>query len=196
MVNVSIYTIHGSYGLCDHGWIRDDEWKWHHDLSGSRLDFTVLRPAGNRQHDVRQTWRAWCLEHHSQSSRRDRNLECFDNGVFKRIDWDAVRRFAASSPEARAIATGSAFSPAALRSAQNSELVDSCLWPGCRAMGTWEHICWTCQYRPVDVEFPPQPGEYLTSRFGRPVFGANVDIQHVHPWMTFVQSNVWDARHG
>ena len=63
------------------------------------------------------------------TTRRDRNLDCFDNGVFKRVHWDAVRQFAASSPEARAIAMGSAFSPAALCSAQNSDLVDSCLWP-------------------------------------------------------------------
>ena len=97
-----------------------------------------------------------------------------------------VRQLAAYSPEARAIATGSAFSPA-LCSAQNSERGDSCLWPGCRAIGTWEHICWTC--RPSEVEIPAQcqPGQYLTSRFGWPLFGANVDIQHVHAWITFVQ---------
>ena len=31
------------------------------------------------------------------------------NGVFRRIDWDGVRKFAASGPEARAVATGGCF---------------------------------------------------------------------------------------
>jgi len=84
--------------------------------------------AGARQHVIRNAWRAWCLHTHCQSNRRDRDLDCFDNGVFRRIDWDGVRKFAASGPEARAVATGGCFSPAAFHSAQNFDVDDTCIW--------------------------------------------------------------------
>ena len=57
------------------------------------------------------------------------------NGVFRRIDWDGVRKFAASGPEARAVATGGCFSPAAFHSAQNFDVDDTCIWPGCHDIG-------------------------------------------------------------
>ena len=57
--------------LCSHGWICDADWKWSHALSRSVLDFTVVDTAGARQHVVRTAWRAWCLNKHCQSTRRD-----------------------------------------------------------------------------------------------------------------------------
>ena len=112
--------------LCSHGWICDDTWKFSHALSCSVLGFTVSDDAGARQHVIRNAWRAWCLHKHCQSSRRDWDLDCFDNGAFRRIDWDGVRKFAASGPEARAVATGGSFSPA---------VDDTCIWPGCHDIG-------------------------------------------------------------
>ena len=105
-----------SVWLRDHGWTFIDEWKWHHDPSGCSLDFTVLQDAGARQHEVRQAWRAWCLQRHMSSGRRDADLDCFGvHGYFCRIDWKATRAFCASGPAARAISTGASFLPAALQ---------------------------------------------------------------------------------
>ena len=135
-------------------------------LSSSVLDFAVNDDAGARQHVIRNAWRAWCLHKHCQSIRRDCDLDCFDNGVFRRIDWDGVRKFAASGPEARAVATGGSLSPAAFHSAQNLDVDDTCIWPGCHNIGTFHHIVWTSPCRPCDMDIPPRPGEVLMARFG------------------------------
>jgi hypothetical protein len=106
-----------SVWLRDHGWTFIDEWKWHHDPSGCSLDLLCFRMLhGARQHEVRQAWRAWCLQRHMSSGRRDADLDCFGvHGYFSRIDWKATRAFCASGPAARAISTGASFLPAALQ---------------------------------------------------------------------------------
>ena len=47
---------------------------------------------GQRQHVVRDAWRAWCLRRHMASERRDTQLDCFHDaaGYFHRIDWHAT----------------------------------------------------------------------------------------------------------
>ena len=42
------------------------------------LDLSVAGEPGARQHIVRDAWRAWCLQRHMSSSRRDADLDCFD----------------------------------------------------------------------------------------------------------------------
>ena len=101
--------------LVSHGWVLRRPWIWHHDLTGHFLDLSVAGDAGASQHIVRDAWRAWCLQRHNASSRRDAALDCFgDTGYFRSIDWEATRKFAASCPEARTICTGGCNSPAAL----------------------------------------------------------------------------------
>lgn len=156
--------------------------------------FTTIHDTGVRQHEVRQAWRAWCLSQHERSARRDRNLDCFDNGDFLRIDWSALRRFAVSGPEARALVTGSVLSPAAFAKSCDVELADSCLWPDCSEIGTFEHVCWTCPRRPVDFDIPPRPGEFVTARFGWPLY-AQDDVARVQLWLTHVVRFIWDQRH-
>ena len=97
--------------------------------------------------------RAWCLKNHCASGRQDADLNCLNNGLFSRIKWHGIRVFAASSAEARAIATGSAMSPAALLSAKK--------WPGCHDFGTFDHVCWSCPCRPPEYDIPPRPGEFV-----------------------------------
>ena len=182
--------------LCSHGWICDADWKWSHALSRSVLDFTVVDNAGARQHVVRTAWRAWCPNKHCQSTRRDNNLDCFENGLFHRIDWDGIRKFAASGPEARALATGGSFSPAALHSAQNLDVADTCIWPGCHDVGSFDHIAWSCPCRPCNMDIPPKPGEFLVARFGWVISRVDADMDRVHAWLVFVQRTIWELRHG
>eukprot|EP00435_Cladocopium_sp_Y103_P033799 s2779_g8.t1 len=92
--------------LLSHGWSRVRNWVWEHALSSHTLDLSVASDPGALQHIIRDAWRAWCLKRHMSSSRRDAQLDCFgDHGYFRRIDWIATRKFAASGPEARAIRT-------------------------------------------------------------------------------------------
>jgi len=102
--------------LASHGWDRTAEWKWTHSDSGCRLDFSSAGDIGQRQHVVRDAWRAWCLRRHMASERRDAQLDCLYHaaGYFRPIDWHATRKFAASCAEARTLACGATFSPAAL----------------------------------------------------------------------------------
>ena len=77
--------------LLSHGWTRTAEWKWNHGDTGLRLDLTTQGDAGQRQHVVRDAWRAWCLRRHMASDRRDTQLDCFDGGgYFRRIDWNGT----------------------------------------------------------------------------------------------------------
>ena len=140
-----------------------------------------------RQHVIRNAWRAWCLHKHCQSNRRDWNLDCFDNGVFRRIDWDGGRKFAASGPEARAVATGGSFSPAAFHSAQNLDVDDTFIWPGCHNIGTFDHIVWTCHCRPCNMDIPSRPGEVLVARFGWVISRSVADMDRFNAWLVFVQ---------
>ena len=39
------------------------------------------------------------LDKYCQSNRQDNDLDCFATVIFRRLDWDAVRKFAASGPE-------------------------------------------------------------------------------------------------
>ena len=85
--------------LLSHGWTRTAEWKWNHGDTGLRLDLTTQGDAGQRQHVVRDAWRAWCLRRHMASDRRDTQLDCFDGvGYLLRrarllVRWFAVLRF-------------------------------------------------------------------------------------------------------
>ena len=111
-------------------------WIWHHDLTGHFLDLSVAGDAGASQHIVRDAWRAWCLQRHNASSRRDAALDCFgDTGYFRSIDWEATRKFAASCPEARTICTGGCNSPAALGGRLAGVPLDMCL---ARLFSAWD----------------------------------------------------------
>ena len=129
------------------------------------------------------------------SGRRDADLDCFGvHGYFSRIDWKATRAFCASGPAARAISTGASFSPAALQN-RIEEVATSCIWPGCTALGTFDHIAWCCPCRPHDVTIPPKPGEMLSSRFGWAVAGSDVNSMLVQSRLVHVQTSLWSHVH-
>ena len=135
--------------LLSHGWTRTAEWKWNHGDTGLRLDLTTAGDAGQRQHVVRDAWRAWCLRRHMASDRRDNQLDCFDGGgYFRRIDWNATRLFAASCSAARTLVCGATFSPAALGGRVATYPSTACIWDNCTELGTFDHVAWECVHRP------------------------------------------------
>ena len=98
--------------------------------------------------------------------------------------------------EGIALATGGSFSPAALHSAQNLDVADTCIWPGCHDVGSFDHIAWSCPCRPCNMDIPPKPGEFLVARFGWVISRVDADMDRVHAWLVFVQRTIWELRHG
>ena len=177
--------------LLSHGWTRTAEWKWNHGDTGLRLDLTTAGDAGQRQHVVRDAWRAWCLRRHMASDRRDTQLDCFDGGgYFRRIDWNATRLFAASCSAARTLVCGATFSPAALGGRVVTYPSTACIWDNCTELGTFDHVAWECVHRP---RFVPKPAEFLSSRYGWVVTNQSVDITLVQSWLIEVQQSIWTA---
>jgi hypothetical protein len=111
------------------------------------------------------------------SSRRDSALDCFHAGYFKRIDWAATRACAARGGRGP------------------GELTTSCIWNGCGELGTFEHICWCCPYRPPDLDIPPKPNEGLSSRYGWVITNQRADIVAVQDWLVYVQRLLWELGH-
>ena len=184
--------------LRSRGWSFDAEWKWTHADSGHTLNLNDDGHHGEDgywQHMVRDAWRAWCLRRHMSSSRRDSALDCFHAGYFKRIDWAATRAWAASCAEARSVCVGALFSPAARGGRGPGELTTSCIWNGCGELGTFEHICWCCPYRPPDLDIPPKPNEGLSSRYGWVITNQRADIVAVQDWLVYVQRLLWEHAH-
>lgn len=66
---------------------------------------------------------------------------------FQKIDWEGTRRWACSCPEARAVASGASWSPAALK-ATGGDTADRCIWSGCDELGTFDHITWSRPHCP------------------------------------------------
>ena len=150
--------------LASHGWDGTAEWKWTRSDSGCRLDLSSAGDIGQRQHVVRDAWRTWCLRRHIASERRDAQLHCFHDaaGYFRRIGWPATRKFAASYAEARTLACGATFSPAALGGRMLHRPSTMCIWDGCTELGTFDHIAWGCPRRPCNI---PKPAEFLSPRY-------------------------------
>ena len=146
--------------LASHGWDGTAEWKWTHSDSGCRLDLSSAGDIGQRQHVVRDAWRTWCLRRHIASERRDADAA----GYFRRIGWPATRKFAASYAEARTLACGATFSPAALGGRMLHRPSTMCIWDGCTELGTFDHIAWGCPRRPCNI---PKPAEFLSPRYSR-----------------------------
>lgn len=66
---------------------------------------------------------------------------------------------------------------------------------GCGELGTFEHICWCCPYRPPDLDIPPKPNEGLSSRYGWVITNQRADIVAVQDWLVYVQRLLWELAH-
>ena len=91
------------------------------------------------------------------------------------------------------VCVGALFSPAARGG--SGELAASCIWNGCSELGTFEHICWCCPYRPPDLDIPPKPNEGLSSRYGWVITNQRADIIAVQDWLVYVQRLLWELAH-
>ena len=145
--------IPGWFRNVSHGWDRTAGWKWTHSDSGCCLDLSSAGDIGQRQHVVGDAWRAWCLRRHMASERRDVQLDCLHDaaGCFRRINWHATRKFAASCAEARTLVCGATFSPAALGGRMPHRPSTMCIWDGCTELGTFDHIAWECARRSRNI---------------------------------------------
>ena len=144
-----------------HKWLLARDWTlvrplvWSHPLLVEELSLEIVVPIGARQHLIRDAWRGWMLTQHAAGIRRDAGCvnELLVNGSWSNIDWRRVRNWTLGFAEARTVASGASFSPAALQGLTGRPL--ACCWPGCQELGTWEHIAWTCSRRPPVPSFHP-----------------------------------------
>ena len=178
--------------LLSRGWNLIRPWVWRHDLTRIRLDLIDPPKVGVAQHDLRDSWRAWCLLQHSHTDRRDAPIvaEYLARASIHRIDWLKIRNWCASSGAARTIAVGASYSPAALQGRTGKPV--SCCWEGCNELGTFDHCAWECSYRPNGCV--NRPDDALTARFGWTMegdFAANA----IHDWLVRVQTRFWEVNH-
>jgi len=113
-------------------------------------------------------------------------------GYFRRIDWHATPKFAASCAEAWTLACGATFSPAALGGRMPHRPSTMCIWDGCTELGTFDHIAWECPRRPCNI---PKPAEFLSSQYGWVVTNQVCDVDAVHGWLVHVQETLWPLVH-
>ena len=133
------------------------------------------------------------------SERCDTQLDCFHDaaGYCRRIGWHPTRKFAASVAEARTLACGATFSPAAPGGRMPHRPSTMCIWDGCTELGTFGHIAWGCPRRSCNI---PKPAEFLSSRYGWVVANQDCVINALHGWLvhvqeTLVEETLWPLVH-
>ena len=170
-------------------------WHFQHH-AGPQLDLRrTTHDMDKLAHELRQAWRASLWEryldrnrHECRDFRRPRNRiqwkELLD------IDFDSVRKWAFSSPEARCIALGSYVSPAWCLEGVPTR----CIWQGCDCeVASWHHVAWSCRHRPSKLRKPSSP---FMARWGWHQRGANTkESVAVRSWLAAVVEQTWVVRH-
>ena len=75
-------------------------------------------------------------------------------------DFDGMRNQLQVGPAYRTLLLGAARSPACFHSHANFDT--TCIWDGCDELGHWDHIAWTCPYRPSSLTCC----DHMSRRFG------------------------------
>ena len=199
--------------LIARGWLLAGPWRWSHPFAGLRLDLTAGRGPmtqkvlkdriGRQQHCLRQGWRAWAATQWVACDRHElRTFDLWQAGGqgLRNLNWPDTQAWANSSAAAATVASGACFSPATwhvasidCREGPRGPRDHLCIW-GCGALGTLDHLRWTCPHRPRIL---PKPGNPLTARFGWRVEGGPQDLRRlreVREWLTFVQLQMWEGR--
>ena len=148
---------------------------------------------GQRQHVVRDAWRAWCLRRHmGVGPVCDTQLDCSDaGGYFRRIDWhatiDCLRRRAPLLVRWFAV----------LLFRQLLSVVRSLFTLPPPAFGTTApnlgRLIMLLGNVSIVPRFVPKPAEFLSSRYGWVVMNQNVDITLVQSWLIEVQQSICTA---
>ena len=196
--------------LIARGWLLAGPWRWSHPFAGLRLDLTAGRGPmtqkalkdriGRQQHCLRQGWRAWAATQWVACDRHElRTFDLWQAGGqgLRNLNWPDTQAWANSSAAAATVASGACFSPATWHVAsidcREGPRDHLCIW-GCGALGTLNHLRWTCPHRPRIL---PKPRNPLTARFGWRVEGGQQDLRRlreVREWLTFVQLQMWERR--
>ena len=169
---------------------------FNHDCTGLTLDLSTGGVvAGQAQHVVRESWRAWCICKHIASGRRDADdADCFVHRFFSSINWKATRAFAHSCAAARAVCCGATLSPASLQGRLAGRPSLLCIWGDCQSVGTWDHIAWSCPHRPSCV---PRPAKRCVARWGWAVTDQSpAERLAIQNWLIEVQLSLWRAFYG
>ena len=205
--------LRGSPSAALHGWLLERGWRlllpwlWKHDLSGATLDLrTPVAPLqkdrpGRPQHQVRVGWRAFCALRWLDSGRhevRDLQLSWVGGHAFPEVDWEDVRQWASSAAPAVTVALGATFSPTTWRAVQGppEHVSSSCIWPGCRQLGTWHHIGWECECPETVRGRLCKPDNPFIARLGWKIFNISKDYTgQVRRHLCRCQQLLWETAH-
>ena len=174
--------------LKDKGWAIVQPWVWAVQNSFFRLD---LRRPGNDfvshlQHQLRMGWRWFNYGLFLNQERHDNHELNGSVEDFLTWDFDGMRNQLQVGPAYRTLLLGAARSPACFHSHANFDT--TCIWDGCDELGHWDHIAWTCPYRPSSLTCC----DHMSRRFGWWKVG---DTMECADWLSKVVSRIWETRY-
>ena len=127
----------------------------------------------------------------AESGRRELNAVVASAAAFRSIEWTSTRNWSLSTGAASTVALGATCSPAMFQ--VRFPEYSFCVWDGCEELGSWDHICWTCTKRPIQLARP----HFWLSRLGWSVAGDCPDhVTKVRRWLVQCQEKIWEANHG
>ena len=166
----------------DKGWTESGPWNWTHafHLAVNFHDSTFHIELG--KHLIRDGWRLWCWDQVLHTSRHEvQGLHHTQAKDLFSLDWDLIRKVAATSAGCRTVSVGASVSPA-----WRGELCPFCH----NTLGSWQHLAWHCPASPVaDLRPHPMPIKAISWRFG---WDNDPEILR---YLGRVQHALWDALH-
>ena len=178
--------------MLEHGWVVHTEWTWSaHNFADLGVDltqadsvvFTVVA------HRLRMGWRWWTWGRFLRYGRHECGELNFSLRDLHCVDFRYMRAWAERTRGVRSAFLGSVLSPACFRLPGRHSFSDRCVW-GCGALGTWEHLAWTCPDRPSSI---PKPDHTMTARFG---WIFSVADHAAVDWIGQVVEEIWKSRYG
>ena len=169
--------------------------RWHQDIpevevSAESSDKGHLKKIS---HFIPGGRRFYCWDQFLQTSRHEVSTTAHvQASSLRQVNWSAIRSLSDSSGACRTVTVGGTISPAWFHARDRQPFSSSCPW--CPAdppvLGSWHHLGWECPCSPVASCRPPLPVLGITRRFG-----WSPDPYSVLPYLSQVQSALWDARY-
>ena len=194
------------------GWQEKGEWEWSHpDLEQTiQLDHTTKDKTKKElrqeiaavKHVIREAWRrreyaSW--QKQPGRYQQDKRQCPYVEGRVTKVR----RRCLEEDGTGKAVLCGAVRSPASVLQSDSFKADRTCIWPGCEALGTIEHIAWDCNCRPA-VRIPKKPSCRMQARMGWPIQEGKANKRHadnasyneeVLHWLKNVAEKVWDRRY-
>ena len=184
--------------LLSKGWSLVRPWVWSHHFAQVRLDLTACAPSlvsgrvGLAQHNIRMAWRAWCWEKWVASGRHELRSLNPSPVAFRSMSWSSIRSWGLSSGAANTVALGATVSPACFKDSQPE--LSLCPWPGCSCVRYWDHLVWSCPFRPSSLRRPRSP--WLARLGWSMISDCPTEVAEVQAWLCRCQLEIWKVRHG